>query len=110
VLGVYFSWFWHKGQTLAMKTWHIRALDVNAQPLTQRRAWARYVLSWVWFVPPLVIAQLMQAPLMIGLLFCPLWIVFWACLTYFRADRQFLHDYLAGTRLVDVRPDKKPAT
>ena len=110
VLGVYFSWFWHKGQTLAMKTWHIRALDVHGQPLTQRRAWARYVLSWLWFVPPLVIAQSIQAPLMVGLLLCPFWIVFWACLTYFRTDHQFLHDYLAGTRLVDVRPTKLPAT
>jgi uncharacterized RDD family membrane protein YckC len=93
-----------------MKTWHIRALDVHGQPLTQRRAWARYVLSWLWFVPPLVIAQLIQAPLMVGLLLCPFWIVFWACLTYFRTDHQFLHDYLAGTRLVDVRPAKLPAT
>jgi uncharacterized RDD family membrane protein YckC len=109
VLGVYFSWFWHKGQTLAMKTWHIRALDAHGQALTQRRALARYVLSWVWFVPPLFIMQLMQAPLVVGLMFCPIWIIFWACLTYFRKDHQFLHDYLAGTRLVDVRP-AKPAT
>ena len=27
VLGVYLTWFWRKGQTLAMKTWHIRVLD-----------------------------------------------------------------------------------
>ena len=39
VLGIYFSWFWHKGQTLAMKTWHIRALDIHGQPLSKRRAW-----------------------------------------------------------------------
>ena len=55
VLGFYFSWFWHKGQTLAMKTWHIRALDAQGQALTQSRAFARYVLSWVWFVPPLLL-------------------------------------------------------
>ena len=110
VLGVYFSWFWHKGQTLAMKTWHIRALDVHGQALTQRRALARYVLSWVWFLPPLFFMQLMQAPLLVGLLLCPIWIIFWACLTYFRTDHQFLHDYLAGTRLVYVRPAKITAT
>ncbi|NBX62852.1 MAG: RDD family protein [Betaproteobacteria bacterium] len=106
VLGVYFSWFWHKGQTLAMKTWHIRALDRQGQPLTQRRALGRYLLSWVWFVPPLMLSQWLQAPLKVGLLLCPLWIVFWASLTFFRTDRQFFHDYLAGTRLVDVRPAK----
>ena len=63
VLGFYFSWFWHKGQTLAMKTWHIRALDAQGQALTQSRAFARYVLSWVWFVPPLLLTQWPQAPL-----------------------------------------------
>ena len=25
--GIYFGWFWAKGQTLAMKTWHIRVVD-----------------------------------------------------------------------------------
>ena len=27
VSGIYFVWFWSKGQTLAMKTWHIRLVD-----------------------------------------------------------------------------------
>ena len=27
VLGIYFVWFWSRGQTLAMKTWHIRIVD-----------------------------------------------------------------------------------
>ena len=28
VLGIYFVWFWsHGGQTVAMKTWHIRVVD-----------------------------------------------------------------------------------
>ena len=27
VFGVYFTWFWSRGQTLAMKTWNIRAVD-----------------------------------------------------------------------------------
>ncbi|NDG15242.1 MAG: RDD family protein [Betaproteobacteria bacterium] len=83
VLGIYFSWFWHKGQTLA-----------------------RYVLSWIWFVPPLVLTQWLGLPLTVGLLLCPIWIMLWACLTYFRADRQFVHDHWAGTRMVDVRPAK----
>ena len=53
VLGIYFAWFWSKGQTLAMKTWHIRVVDLAGRPLTQRRALLRYVLSWLWFLPPL---------------------------------------------------------
>jgi uncharacterized RDD family membrane protein YckC len=53
VFGIYFSWFWARGQTLAMKTWNIRVVDVLGRPLTQLRALGRYVLSWLWFLPPL---------------------------------------------------------
>ena len=104
VIGLYFVWFWHKGQTLAMKTWHIRMVDRHGQRLSQGRALLRYVLGWVWFLPPLAV----MAPfalragevtvLMIG------WVLVWALLSRFRADRQFWHDALAGTRLIDVRP------
>ena len=31
VFGIYFTWFWSKGQTLAMKTWHIRVVDSQGQ-------------------------------------------------------------------------------
>ena len=41
VFGIYFTWFWAKGQTLAMKTWHIRVVDRHGQPLTQLRALLR---------------------------------------------------------------------
>ena len=62
VLGIYFTWFWHKGQTLAMKTWHIRVVDRWGRPLTQTRALWRYVLSWSWFLPPLVLREWLQLP------------------------------------------------
>jgi hypothetical protein len=32
------------------------------------------------------------------------WVLVWALLSRFRADRQFWHDAWAGTRLIDVRP------
>ena len=54
IFGIYFVWFWAKGQTLAMKTWHIRVVDMFGQPITQKRALLRYALSWIWFLPPLV--------------------------------------------------------
>ena len=40
VLGIYFVWFWSRGQTLAMKTWHIRLVDAQGRPVTQLRALA----------------------------------------------------------------------
>ena len=53
VFGIYFTWFWAKGQTLAQKTWHIRVVGTAGQPISQPRALLRYVLSWLWFLPPL---------------------------------------------------------
>jgi hypothetical protein len=37
IFGIYFVWFWHKGQTLAMKTWHLRVVDRAGQAISQKR-------------------------------------------------------------------------
>lgn len=104
VVGIYFTWFGHKGQTLAMKTWHIRLVDTEGQALTQKRALLRYLLSWVWFIPPLAgIAPFSldageTAVLLLG------WVAVWAVLSRFHPQQQFWHDALAGTRLVSSEP------
>lgn len=104
VVGIYFTWFGHKGQTLAMKTWHIRLVDTQGQPLSQARAFARYVLSWVWFVPPLaVLAPFALSGAEISVLFIG-WVVVWGLLSRFHPQRQFWHDAWAGTRLVTAQP------
>lgn len=78
VVAVYFIWFWiHGGQTLAMKTWHLRLVGVAAQPVTLRQAILRFVVA----VPGVLSG--------IGVL--------WAV---FDRDRQFLHDRLAKTRII----------
>lgn len=100
VFGVYFTWFGAKGQTLAMKTWHIRLVDVDGQAVRQPRAFARYVLSWLWFLPSLLVLSTLPisvgetAVLVLG------WIAVWAVLSRFHPERQFWHDAMAGTRLV----------
>jgi uncharacterized RDD family membrane protein YckC len=82
VLGAYFIWYWHHvGQTLAMQTWAIRLSTPNGEKPSLQRLVLRYALAW-----PSVIY------LGAGL--------FWAL---FDRDRQFLHDRLAGTRLVFKR-------
>ena len=107
VFGIYFVWFWAKGQTLAMKTWHIRVVDVAGQPLTQARALLRYLLSWLWFLPPLVamapfsLSGAEIAVILIG------WVAVWAILSRFHPQQQFWHDALAGTRLVHFEHAKK---
>jgi uncharacterized RDD family membrane protein YckC len=55
ILGIYFTWFLHKGQTLAMKTWNVTVVSVQGLPLSQSRALLRYLLSWMWFLPPLLL-------------------------------------------------------
>lgn len=104
VFGIYFAWFWAKGQTLAMKTWHIRVVDTAGRPLTQARALGRYVLSWLWFLPPLVAVAPFSLPggevavIVFG------WVAFWALASRLHPQQQFWHDALAGTRLVDSEP------
>ena len=100
IFGIYFTWFWAKGQTLAMKTWHIRVVDAVGQPLTQRRALGRYVLSWLWFLPPLLaVAPFALSAGEIAVIVLG-WVAVWAILSRFHPQRQFWHDALAGTRLV----------
>jgi uncharacterized RDD family membrane protein YckC len=104
VFGIYFVWFWSKGQTLAMKTWHIRVTDLQGRPVTQARALLRYLLSYLWLIPPLLIAAAVgyQTTGQLAVLFVG-WIVFYALVSRLHAQRQFLHDALAGTRLIDAR-------
>ena len=103
VLGIYFTWFWHKGQTLAMKTWHIRVVDRLGRPLSQARAFWRYLLSWVWFLPPLALRALLDLPTLEVVVLLGGWVAVWALLARFHPQRQFWHDAWAGTRLIDTR-------
>lgn len=104
VLGIYFIWFWARGQTLAMKTWHIRIVDRQGQAVSQTRALVRYVLSWLWFLPPLaVLAPFHRSGAEVALLVTG-WVVVWALLARFHPQRQFVHDVLAGTRLISAQP------
>ena len=81
VLFAYFSAFWlRSGQTLAMKTWRIRLVQANGDPITFKQALLRFCLA------------------LFGLLLAG--VGFWWALV--DRDRQFLHDRVAGTRLVHV--------
>jgi uncharacterized RDD family membrane protein YckC len=107
IFGIYFVWFWHKGQTLAMKTWHLRLVDLQGQAVSQGRAMWRYVLSWLWFIPPLaVLAQFKLSGGEIALIMMG-WVVIYALLSRFHPQRQFVHDALAKTQLISHRPMSK---
>ena len=106
VIGLYFiaCWSMGQGQTLAMKTWRIRAVDVQGRRLTRARALGRYLLCWVWVLPPLALARLLGLPPAAIAAACLIWIAIWTLASRLRRDRQFWHDIWAGTRLIKADP------
>ena len=104
VLAVYFTWFWRRGgQTLAMKTWKFKVTDDNGNPLTGARAFGRYLVSLVFLGPACAGLVLLFFPNRVSP-FITMWAflpmaatILWA---RFDPERQFLHDRLAGTRLI----------
>ena len=84
VAGAYFVWQWVRGgQTLPMKTWRLRLVGSDGSALSVRQAIVRYVAA------------------LIGLA------LFGAGFVWALADRErcFLHDRIAGTRILRV-PDR----
>ena len=81
----FFGWFWtHGGQTLGMRAWKIRVVDLNNNPLTWTQAGMRFLwslASWMTF----------------GLGYI------WA---FFDPDKLTLHDRMSKTRLVRVANNK----
>ena len=114
VLGIYFCWFWrHGGQTLAMKTWRIQVLTRDGAPLSWTRAVPRYVLAWLWFLPGLAAARYLNAQGWMLVALPTLNMLLWALAVFLDRDRQFLHDRLAGTRIIQlplIAPPEKSAS
>lgn len=81
VIGLYFIPCWARGgQTLPMKTWRLRLVSRQGTRVSPGQAMLRYLLAW-------------GSLLTLGFGFV------WAA---WDADRQFLHDRLAGTRIIRV--------
>jgi uncharacterized RDD family membrane protein YckC len=77
VFAAYFLWSWLRGgQTLPMKAWKIRLVGVT---------------------PGKALLRLILAALLVPSGVSVLWI-------FFDKEKQFLHDRLAGTRLIAVQP------
>jgi uncharacterized RDD family membrane protein YckC len=107
VLGAYFIHFWTRGgQTLALKTWHLRVTAQDGGPLSPKRALARYLAAWLWFMPPFALVKALALPPSFAWYFgLPLaWIVVYALSSYLHPRRQFWHDALCDTAVVFVPP------
>jgi len=91
ITAAYFIYCWtHGGQTLPMKTWRVRLTTRRGGPISLKTGICRYSLAFIG----------------IGLFGLGL---IWAL---FDRDRQFLHDRLAGTKIVksELAPNGAPPT
>lgn len=106
-VGLYFLLSWRRtGQTLPMQTLHLRLQTLDGKKLSWWRAVYRYLLMSV--VPLLfafgiyVLSSLTTyRSTTILIVLAPLSLFIW---TWFDKDKLFLHDRLAGTRIIDLRP------
>ena len=81
-IGLYFVASWlRRGQTLAMKTWKLLLVGADGAGITPRQAMLRYVYAWPCFA------------------LCGVGVIY----ARFDRERQFLHDRLAGTKIVMAR-------
>lgn len=113
VLAAYFIGQWHRGgQTLPMRTWHLRVVDLNGQSPSLGRSAARFGMAGaVGVVPALALPwamglskQTIWGALSVGLAY----LVAYAWSANFLPGKQSLHDTVCGTRLIHWRPVKKP--
>ena len=108
MFAAYFLWCWLRGgQTLAMKAWRVRVVARDGGRLSARAALLRFAwacvsvgaaggaiaAAWVMRNPWLALATLSVCGIGLG----------WALVD---RERQFLHDRLAGTRLVMVEEER----
>ena len=83
LLMFYFSWSWlHGGQTLPLTPSKMRLVTANGSTLRPLQAILRYLIAW----PSILLFG-------VG--------IFWAL---FDKDKQFLHDRLAGSRIISSQP------
>lgn len=106
---IYFRANWHgKGQTLAMQTWKIGLCSQNGTlpPLHQLRLRFIWACIFIVFIPLLAYAglrNLLHIPPQGAFGAALIWLILPWGFALFHPDRQFLYDFLAGTRLVDLK-------
>ena len=102
IAAAYFVWSWTGGRrTLPMKTWRMRLVDSRGAPLTYKVALVRYLAAWIGPGLALLIYALLRSDGLGGVALVMLPLNYVAAL--FDPESQFLHDRVAGTRIVQDR-------
>jgi uncharacterized RDD family membrane protein YckC len=92
-----------------MKTWRIQVVTNGHARLPLTTAIVRYLLAWGWFLPALLACTALglKDKGQVGTAIA-LGVIGWGLTAFLDRDHQFLHDRLAGTRIVAL-PKKQPA-
>ena len=109
IMGAYFIHQWSReGQTLAMKTWRLQLVLAGHAHVPLRVAAYRYILSWMWLLPALLVSYVFGLQHWSALGAIGVGILAWSTTALFTGNGQFLHDKLAGTQIVQLpAPAKK---
>jgi uncharacterized RDD family membrane protein YckC len=96
---LYYAWCWSDGRrTLPQKTWRLRLVTVDGRAPTRQTALLRYVAGWAGPVVAIAAYAALHRTGHGGYPAVALALNYaWALVD---RDRQFLHDRLAGTRVV----------
>jgi|GEM_PF-189911 uncharacterized RDD family membrane protein YckC len=104
-IGAYFLVCWYRGgQTLPMRAWHIKLVGEQGYRASFKQLLLRYLLMWLLplagmaLIHAAVIATAWPAIYMFAI--AAPFLVF---ITTLGNERQFLHDRLAKTRIIDVK-------
>jgi uncharacterized RDD family membrane protein YckC len=99
MMALYSVWSWTGGRrTLPMKTWRLRIAATAGGPVTGKAALLRYLAAWIGPALALIGYAILRDSGKGGLALCLLPLNFlWAAVD---PDRQFLHDRVAGTRVL----------
>ena len=109
VFMAYFVYCWTRsGQTVAMQAWHVRLVDLHGEPVGLPRATARFAASLLWFAPALLSTYVLEQH-SLRAIFSSLGagVLGYALLSYLHPRRQFLHDAICGTELIEQKPTKR---
>ena len=109
VMGAYFIHQWSReGQTLAMKTWRLKLVLPGHAHVPLRVAAYRYVLSWMWLLPGILVSYALDLQHGQALSAVGIGMLAWSATALFTGNGQFLHDKLLGTQIVQLpAPAKK---
>ncbi|MFL6657843.1 MAG: RDD family protein [Massilia sp.] len=102
VIAAYLIHSWAgSGFTLAMKTWRIKLVKVGHARVPFRNAALRFLLGWCWVLPGALLYYVVgKHTLGVACESLLAGAVLWSLTAFLDKDRQFLHDKLAGTRLI----------